>query len=106
MVSPVSSLGALVGNVGSVGGTRALGAPAAAAATNAPDFGQVLADVAADAIGSLKAGEATAIAGIEGKASVQNVVEAIMTAEQSLHMAVAIRDKVVAAYQEISRMTI
>jgi len=34
------------------------------------------------------------------------VVEAVMSAEQSLQTAVAIRDKVVAAYQEIVRMAI
>jgi flagellar hook-basal body complex protein FliE len=33
-------------------------------------------------------------------------VESVMAAEQSLQTAVAIRDKVVAAYLEISRMTI
>jgi flagellar hook-basal body complex protein FliE len=106
MTSPISSLGALVGNVGSVGGTRPLAPSNAAAATQGADFGQVLADVATEAIDNLKAGEAAAISGIQGQASVQKVVEAIMTAEQSLHMAVAIRDKVVSAYQEISRMTI
>ena len=39
-----------------------------------------------------------------GKASVQQVVEAVMSAEQTLQGAIAIRDKVVAAYLEISRM--
>jgi flagellar hook-basal body complex protein FliE len=34
------------------------------------------------------------------------VVEHVMSAEQSLQTAIAIRDKVVSAYQEISRMPI
>jgi flagellar hook-basal body complex protein FliE len=34
------------------------------------------------------------------------VVEAVMSAEQTLQMAVAVRDKVVQAYQEVSRMAI
>ena len=55
---------------------------------------------------AVRAGEATAISGIGGKASVQQVVEAIMNAEQTLQTAIAVRDKVVAAYQEISRMAI
>lgn len=42
----------------------------------------------------------------KGQASVQQVVEAVMSAEQSLQTALAVRDKVVAAYQEISRMQI
>jgi flagellar hook-basal body complex protein FliE len=49
---------------------------------------------------------AASIAGIQGKASTQQVVEAVMSAEQSLQTAVAIRDKVVAAYLELSRMAI
>jgi flagellar hook-basal body complex protein FliE len=36
----------------------------------------------------------------------RQVAEAVMTAEQSLTAAVAIRDKIVAAYMEISRMQI
>ena len=43
---------------------------------------------------------------MQGKAAVQEVVEAVMSAEQTLQSAIAIRDKVVAAYQEISRMAI
>ena len=42
----------------------------------------------------------------QGQASVQQVVEAVMSAEQTLQGAIAIRDKVVAAYLEISRMQI
>jgi flagellar hook-basal body complex protein FliE len=34
------------------------------------------------------------------------VVEAVMTAEQTLQGAIAVRDKVVAAYLELSRMQI
>ena len=41
---------------------------------------------------------------MQGKASVQQVVEAVMSAEQTLQSAIAIRDKVVAAYLELSRM--
>ncbi len=46
------------------------------------------------------------MAGIQGTATVQQVVEAVMSAEQTLQGAVAIRDKVVAAYLELSRMQI
>ncbi len=79
---------------------------AAAGAVAGSDFSQVLANVATDAIGTVRAGEATAISGIEGKASIQSVVAAVMAAEQTLQAAVSIRDKVVSAYQEISRMAI
>lgn len=69
-------------------------------------FDGVLEQVAADAIGTLKAGEAASISSIQGKVSAQQVVEAMMSAERTLQMAVAVRDKVVQAYQEVSRMAI
>ncbi len=70
------------------------------------DFGSVLAQVTGDAVDKLKVGEATAISGLQGKSSVQDVTKAVMDAQQSLQTAVAIRDKVVSAYQEVSRMSI
>ena len=80
---------------------------AAAASASAPtDFGQMLTQVASDAVSSLQKGESMAISGIQGKASVQQVVEAVMNAQENLQTAIAIRDKLVAAYQEVSRMTV
>ena len=81
---------------------RPSGKPLSAAA----GFDGILEQVAADAIGTLKAGEAASISSIQGKVSAQRVVEAVMSAEQTLQMAVAVRDKVVQAYQEVSRMAI
>ncbi|GAA0771112.1 flagellar hook-basal body complex protein FliE [Roseibium denhamense] len=69
-------------------------------------FSDAMAEVSQSAIDRIKQGEATSIAGVDGQASVQQVVEAVMSAEQTLQTAIAIRDKVVTAYQEISRMTI
>jgi flagellar hook-basal body complex protein FliE len=69
-------------------------------------FDGVLQQVANDAIGAMKTGEAASISYIQGKVSAQSVVEAVMSAEQTLQMAVAVRDKVVQAYQEVSRMAI
>jgi len=86
--------------------SHAVQGPAAVAGTAATDFGSVLAGLAKDAIGTVKGGEAAAIAGIQGKASTQKIVEAVMSAEQALQVAIAVRDKVVQAYQEIGRMAI
>jgi flagellar hook-basal body complex protein FliE len=66
----------------------------------------VLTDVAASGVKTIQAGETAAISGLQGKASVQQVVDAVMSAEQTLQTAVAIRDKVIAAYQDITRMAI
>ncbi len=85
-------------------GTSAVGG--ASQATGGASFSQVLAEVASNTIDNVKSAEATSIAGITGKASVQQVVESVMQAEQSLQTAIAIRDRLVSAYQEISRMAI
>ncbi|GJD56608.1 flagellar hook-basal body complex protein FliE [Methylobacterium dankookense] len=78
----------------------------APAAGSAGDFSDIMAQLASGVRNDLRAGEAASIAGIQGKATAQQVVEAVMSAEQSLQTAVAIRDKVVAAYLELSRMAI
>jgi flagellar hook-basal body complex protein FliE len=62
--------------------------------------------MASEAANVIRTAETTSVAGIQGRASVQQVVEAVMAAEQTLQGAVAVRDKVVAAYLEISRMQI
>lgn len=69
-------------------------------------FGDLMSQVVGQMRDTVKTGEATAISGIQGKSSTQSVVEAVMSAEQTLQTAVAIRDKVVAAYLEIVRMAI
>ena len=69
-------------------------------------FGTMMTSMIKDTIKTVQAGEATAIAGMQNKVPLQKVVEAVMQAEQSLHTAVAVRDKVVGAYLEISRMQV
>lgn len=80
--------------------------PQAEVAAPGEDFGSVLTRMATDTVDTIKAAEGVSIAGIKDKASVQQVVESVMAAEQSLQTAIAIRDKVVSAYMEISRMAI
>ena len=70
------------------------------------DFSSMLGDLAVKAAGEVRNAETQSIAGVRGQASVQQVVEAVMSAEQSLQTAIAVRDKVVSAYLEISRMSI
>jgi flagellar hook-basal body complex protein FliE len=69
-------------------------------------FESVLKSLGTNAVEALRNGESTAIAAIEGKASTQQAVMATMQAEQSLQAALAIRDKIVSAFLEISRMQI
>jgi flagellar hook-basal body complex protein FliE len=76
------------------------------AAQPGADFGSVFANVAQNFVDKLAEGESQAVAGIQGKAAVQDVVQAVMSAEQSLQLAMAMRDKVVGAYQEFMHMAI
>lgn len=102
--SIASSVAAAVG-----AGVSALRGPAQSAAVPSADgssFGQMLDQLSSNAVDALKKGEAAAISGVKGQASVQQVVDTVMTAERTLQTAIAVRDKVVGAYQEISRMAI
>jgi flagellar hook-basal body complex protein FliE len=80
--------------------------PTAPAETAGADFAAMLGSLFTNTAGAVRQAETISVAGIKGQASVQQVVEAVMTAEQSLQGALAVRDKVVGAYLEISRMQI
>lgn len=77
-----------------------------ASQAQAADFGSVLNSLASDAVGTVRAGEEAAAAGIIGAMPVQQVVEKVLAAERTLQTTLAIRDKMVGAYLELSRMQI
>jgi flagellar hook-basal body complex protein FliE len=54
----------------------------------------------------LAAGEARSVQAVTGRADLQQVVEAVTAAELSLQKVTAVRDRVIAAYQEIMRMPV
>jgi flagellar hook-basal body complex protein FliE len=95
-----------ISGVGFAQGPAATAKVGAGQAAGGADFSKVLADVASSAVDALKGGEAAALGGINGTRSVQDVVQNIMNAEQALQTALAVRDKLVAAYTEITRMAI
>lgn len=82
------------------------GAPSAAAPSAGNDFASLLGRLASDAAGAVQQGEAAAAAGVQGSLPMQTVVEKVMAAERTLQAALAVRDKMVSAYQEVSRMQI
>src|SRR5271166_5254063 len=100
MIDGLSALTPL-GTSLSVGAARA---PATSA--DGVSFEAALGQAIGSAVGALQAGEAAAIQGVEGAASPMKVVESVMGAQRSLQSMLAIRDKVVSAYQEIARMSI
>ena len=70
------------------------------------DFGEMLKGVLNDTVHASKAAETQIKAGVQGKAEMIDVVTAISSAESSLETVMAVRDQVIAAYQEIMRMPI
>jgi flagellar hook-basal body complex protein FliE len=81
-------------------------AKAGAASDGAASFAGLLEGLGLKTIQSLNAAEQTGAAALEGKASVQQAVFATLEAEQALQAAIAIRDKIVGAINEVTRMQI
>jgi flagellar hook-basal body complex protein FliE len=69
-------------------------------------FGDMLSGVLSDASNAGRMAELKASGAIQGKGDLVDVVTAVQAAEISLETVVAIRDKVIAAYQDIMRMPI
>lgn len=96
---------AFAADVGGHGPTSSVNA-LSRAAPRGLDFGSLVAELAQGTIEAVAAGEAKAVQGLAGRAPVHEVVQAVMEAERRLTAAIAIRDRIVAAYQEVSRMAI
>jgi len=77
-----------------------------AAGTGGGDFGGMLARALSGAIDTTKAAEQQAMGAISGGGNLTDVVSAVAKAELALQTTVAIRDRVVQAYQDIMRMPI
>ena len=88
-------------------GQAASAAQATQAASGAGgDFTSMLGQLSNDTVNKLKTSESMSVAGISGKATTQSVVEAVISAQEALQTAVAVRDKAVSAFQEVTRMSI
>lgn len=83
--------------------------PGAAAATAKPtgeSFGDVMAQALSSASDIGRSSEAVSIRAVANQADLNEIVTAINNAEMTLQTVVAVRDKVIQAYQEIMRMPI
>ena len=78
----------------------------AADATGGDGFAETLRQFTSEAASTLRQGEAAALGGIYGTLPLQTVVDRVMAAERTLQATLAVRDKAVSAYLEISRMQI
>ncbi|PWC80039.1 flagellar basal body protein FliE [Azospirillum sp. TSH64] len=78
----------------------------AVAAGAESDFGGFLDKSISQAVDTLKESERVSLAAVSGKASAQDVVRSVLAAEMTVQSVVAIRDKMVQAYQEIMRIAV
>jgi len=82
------------------------GAASGAAEAKGAQFSSLVQAAVAETSTALRAGEAAAAQVAAGQASLVDVATAVSAAEVSLETAIAVRNKVVEAYQEIMRMPI
>jgi flagellar hook-basal body complex protein FliE len=75
-------------------------------AAQGPSFDQVLGQIFNNVVDTVRNGETAAVQGLQGNMAPMDVVEAVMSAQRTLQATLAIRDKAVSAFQEISRMAI
>ncbi len=69
-------------------------------------FGQALEEALSETLRSAKEADAKAMRAMTGSADITEVVTAVARAELALQTTVAIRDRVIQAYQEVMRMPI
>ena len=87
--------------------TGGLTPPAATPGTDTGmSFASVMSNMAKGTVSTLKGAEAASFAGIKGTMGTREVVDAVMQANQTLQTTIAVRDKIVSAFLDITRMQI
>ena len=69
-------------------------------------FSDILRNTAVKGIETLRAGEAASAKAVSGEATLPEVVQAVTASEVTLQTVVAVRDRMITAYQEIMRMPV
>jgi len=98
-INPAAAAGAY-SNIAKAG--QGIGTPG----SDKVSFGDLVKKAAVNSIETLEAGEKASADAVLGTASLTDVVEAVTSAELTLQTVVAVRDRMMGAYQEIMRMPI
>ncbi|WP_212522783.1 flagellar hook-basal body complex protein FliE [Actibacterium sp. MT2.3-13A] len=77
-----------------------------AAQAGGASFSEMLREASVNALHEARAADAMVQAGLQGEVNTQQVVQAALELESTVKLAVSVRDKFVAAYQEVMRMPI
>jgi flagellar hook-basal body complex protein FliE len=106
----------MIGGIGAIQLSRPVGAadagegllPGAAAPSGdgTATFAEAVGQAATKTVDTLQNAEQMSIEALKGNADTRQVADAVMSAQQALQTAIAIRDKIVSAYLDISRMSI
>ena len=93
-------------SIAKIGTDASAAARTQATAPGAANFTDFLSDAIKDGMQTMKAGEQMATQQVAGQANIVDVVTAVTESEVALETLVSVRDKVIAAYEEIMRMPI
>jgi len=85
---------------------KTLTQPQGAAGTAGSGFGDMLKSALEGAVGDQQRGEIASMQAVAGNADINSVVAAVTNADVTLQTVVAVRDKVISAYEEILHMTV
>lgn len=83
--------------------------PSSVATINRPDsdiFTTEFSKILDNSIKIIEIGETKAISGLNGNSALTDVVHSVLEAERTINLMISVREKALAAYQEISRMQI
>ena len=90
-----------------IGEPTAVLTPSSPAASSAsPTMGEAVGRIAFDAIETLRTAESAGAGAMTGEVGVREAVDRVLEAERTLRATVAIRDKLVAGWLDVSRMAI
>ncbi len=74
--------------------------------SDSPSFTHLVEEALGKTVDKLKTAEAKSVASLTGEVSLEELAAAVANAEMSLKTVIAIRDKLVGAFQDIIRMPI
>ena len=106
MPTPVAAANAYAALARMAEQTASLGGGAATAESSAPNFSAVLKDVISAVSDAAQKSDAQAHTVATGKSNMVDVVTAVAETETAVQTLVSVRDKVIAAYEDILKMPI
>ena len=103
---PVTSLADAAAAYSRIGSRPTAATPETRIEPKGPDFGSMVREAAEEAIQELRQSEGKTLQAAAGGADINQVVMAVAKADMTLQTVVAVRDRVIQAYQDVLRMPI